>query len=99
MRRFILVPLFALGAVIGFGSEFHSHGEGSCHWRDREAAYQQQLADTCAHAAVEAQRSALPTAAPAVAAPAPAPAAPANVPVVIVNTLPGQSASPQPFIY
>lgn len=101
MRRFFLVPLFALGAVIGFGSEFHHHG--ACRWQDRQAEYERHVADVCVNAALNAQQqraATTPTVVPtAVAAPTPQPA-PSNVPVVIVNTVPGQAAAPaQPVFY
>ncbi|HEU4534132.1 MAG TPA: hypothetical protein VFS00_08440 [Polyangiaceae bacterium] len=54
MRRRVLIVLFALGTVGGFGSGFaHSR---HCRTESRRASFERHVADVCARAALEAER-------------------------------------------
>jgi hypothetical protein len=53
MRRRLLIALFAIGTVAGFGSGF-----AHLFWcaRGRRAAFEQRVASVCAKAALDAKR-------------------------------------------
>ncbi len=48
MRRRILIALFALGTLGGYGSAI---AQGSCHARERQNAFERHVAKVCADAA------------------------------------------------
>ncbi len=53
LRR-VLIAVFALGTIGGYGSALAS---ASCHARARNAAFERHVASVCAHAARDARES------------------------------------------
>jgi hypothetical protein len=55
MKRKLLIALFSIGTVVGFGSGIFSMAHCHHHGRDRRAAFERHVADVCVEAAYRAR--------------------------------------------